>query len=247
MPPWLSPLREQIQQDPLYTWVIASVAVFVTASWLGWLAPRWQSHHPDGRLARWARRGEVQGILWIVCFAYSLGIPYAALLLGLASPRLLGLTEINWVQSLGPGGALAGIALAILILGWWGYRREVPPPPDLLPWPLAILDVAALQGHWALYRAGATLWLNDAYGGVWAGLALVALEAALVPLTWQALAAPDHAERVLRPAAFAFSSTVLFYFTHNLWLCWAFHCVGEMALTRWIPSRAGIGREKPMP
>ncbi len=245
MASWLSLLREQIQQEPLYAWIIVSVAVFVVASWLGWLAMLWQSRRPDGWLARRARRGEVQGILWVVRFAYGLGIPYAALLLGLASPRLLGLTEINWVQSLGPGGALAGIALAILILGWWGYRRDVPPPPDLLPWPLAILDIAALQGHWALYRTGATLWLNDTYGGVWAGLILVALEAALVPVTWQALTAPNNAERVLRPAAFAFSSTILFYFTHNLWLCWAFHCIGEMALTRWMPSRPGVGREKP--
>jgi hypothetical protein len=237
----LSLLRERIQQEPLYAWIIVSVAVFIAASWLGWLATGWQSRHPDGRLARQARRSEVQGIVWIMRFAYGLGIPYAALLMGLASPRLLGLTEINWVQSLGPGGALAGIALAILVLGWWGYRREVPPPPDLPPWPLAILEIAALQGHWALYRTGAMLWLNDAYGGVWAGLALIALEAALVPTTWRALAAPDEVERVLRPAAFAFSSTILFYFTHNLWLGWAFHCVGEMALTRWLPP----GRHRP--
>ncbi|MCC7353523.1 MAG: hypothetical protein IT330_07165, partial [Anaerolineae bacterium] len=209
------------------------------------VAVLWQSRHPDGRLARQARHSEVQGILWVVRLIYGFGVPYAALLMGLMSPRLFGLAEINWVQSLGLGGALAGIALAILVLGWWGYRREVPPPADLLPWPLALLGIAALQGHWALYRTGATLWLNDTYGGVWVGLALVALEAALVPSTWRALATPDQAEKLLRPAAFAFSSAVLFYYTHNLWLCCAFHCIGEMALTRWIPSYANRGREKP--
>lgn len=247
MTSWFNSLHSHLQQEPIYDWIVASLLLFILGSWLVWVATLWQKHHAEGRSSRWTRLPEVRIILWIAQFAYGFGIPYAVLLLGIASPRLLGLTETDWVSSLGSGGGLAGVALAILIVGWWGYRRDVPPPADLSPWPLALLNVAALQAHWAFYRTGATLWMQDGYNSVWAGLALVALEAALVPATWQALASPNQAEKILRPAAFAFCSAVLFYYTHNLWLCWVFHCVGEMALTRWIPTFAGFERQRHAP
>lgn len=226
---------------------MAALALYVVASWLGWLGAHWQRRHPEGRLARWSRQGPARAAFYAARVVYGLGIPYAALLMGIASPRLLGLTEIDWIQSLGPGGALAGLALALLTVGWWGYRRSVPLSASLSPWPLALLEVAAWQAHWALYRAAAVAWLNDPYAGAWVGLMLAALEAALSPGTWQALASAQEAESVLRPAAFAFSSAVLFLFTRNLWLCLAYHAVGELALTRWLPSPAGAPPQGPSP
>ncbi len=245
--PRLSGLLEQAPwHTDLGAWVVLSFALYVVAAWVGWFLGRLQRRHPEGRLARWERRGFTRAALYAACVAYGFGIPYAALLRGVASPRLLGLTGWDWVQSLGPGSALAGLALVILVVGWWGYRRRVPISASPVSWPLTVLEVAAWQMHWALYRSAAVAWLHDAYVGVWAGLLLVVLEAALAPFTWQALASPREAEGILRPAAFAFSSAVLFYFARNLWLCLAFHAVGELALTRWLPLPDGALRGEPL-
>ena len=85
---------------------------------------------------------------------------------GALSPYLMGLGEVDWVQSLTAGLFLTLLAVGALFAAWiWGARRPrgrlrgaagAHRPADA--W-LTPLDAALLQWHWAFYRAGAAGWL----------------------------------------------------------------------------------------
>jgi hypothetical protein len=79
------------------------------------------------------------------------------------------------------------------------------------------------QIHWAFYRSGPILWLGDPYGGVFAGLALVLLEAGLNPALWWALKNAETAGPLLTRLGMAWISALLFLATRNLWLTVAVH------------------------
>lgn len=182
-------------------------------------------------------------LLWR--WAYFIGPPYVALLLGVISPRRMGLSELDWVHSVGVGGVAAAIALGLLSLSWWSYRRALPwggdhggrpgrgqalPLSRPLRWLLALAETAALQAHWAFYRSVFIdrAWLGDLYWGSWAGWALVCLEWASNPWLRHGLRQPTQAEPILRRAALALVTTVLFILTRNLWLCWVTHALFEI-------------------
>jgi len=236
-------------------WLLGSFLLYVLASNGAWALYR---HCPKplerarDRLQAWP------GSRWLglpIRWAYFVGPPYAALLLGVISPRWMGLSELDWVRSLGVGGAAAAIALGLLGLSWWSYRRALPcrgDPggcPDVgttlavapgqgqaLPLPrplcglLALVETAALQIHWAFYRSAFVNpdWLSELYWGSWAGWALVCLEWALNPWLRRGLRHPAQAEPILRRAALALVTTALFILTRNLWLCWAVHALFEI-------------------
>jgi hypothetical protein len=97
--------------------------------------------------------------------------------------------------------------------------------------------------HWAFYRNAPILTLG-AYWGIWIGLGLVAVEAALNPAWRRGLANPEQAPSRLVRAALAVVSSVLFWLTENLWLALTIHwgvSWGLVALVRalpFVPDRA---------
>ena len=224
----------------LTPWVAASVALYILGIWLDRSFPRqWETASPSVLLVLTAR--------WLTRLVSLAAVPYAALLMGVASPRLMGLAEIDWVRSLGPGGALILAGMALLILGWWHYRGNIPPPAGIAektPWPLLLLWAGALQMHWAFYRGVTMLWLDDAYWGIWASLLLIGLEAMVHPILWNRNRSPEWKEGAVRTVGLLIVTTVLFITTRNLWLCAAFHAVAELATTRWL---AGVPRAKQNP
>jgi len=218
-------------------WLVGSVLTYVLASNLSGLA-RWYlpSRRPGTMsvlqqpVATWVFR--------LLRWAYMVAPPYALLLMGIISPRSMGLSEIDWVQSMGMGGALAAGALALLSLGWWSYRRSLPvelerpqlvPRSLLLRWLVALIETFALQVHWGFYRTVVAdqVERSTAQWAGWAGMGLIALEWVLNPLIRRSLRRPPHSEPVIRRAVLAIVTTALFILTRNLWLCWALHVLFE--------------------
>jgi hypothetical protein len=118
-------------------------------------------------------------------------------------------------------------------------RAGLKPSSSGLPGPLwrRTLDALYDQVHWAFYRSGPILWLDDLYGGVFAGLALVLLEAVLNPAHRWALEDPETAAPPLIRLGIAWISALLFLETHNLWLTIAAHLV-LITLCGWKRSTA---------
>jgi len=189
---------------------------------------------------------------WIV-------IPYLALLAGGISPRLLGLTGINWSASFGFGLVLiSGVLLLLLIVrSVMVFSIPIPQAPSqsslpvnfpanvaplplasqtnyangqsIVPLPTAFLDLGAEEFHLAFLRSA-----------LWEILLALPLATAQTGYwaAWIALlvALPEslHYHRGfsqrLCKCALLVTTTVLFIFTRNLWLSWLLHLLGWMLL-----------------
>jgi hypothetical protein len=183
---------------------------------------------------------------------YYIGLPAAAFLwrhatveryLGISS----GLTDVwlEWAREIGWTAALGVGAWTLLALGWWAYRRALHAAEeessidgaDASGWTL-LREAAYHEIHWAFYRSvpifilGQEHLTGNEYWGVWIGLALVALEAALNPAWRKGLADPEKAPAQLVRGALAVISSVLFVLTQdgNLWLSMALHLGVSWAL-----------------
>lgn len=179
-------------------------------------------------------------------------IPYLGMVTGGISPRLLGLTGINWFASFGFGLVLIGSVLVVLILvrSVMAFSFSATPaapfdttphPPDppaapgalprayATPFPIAFFDIGAEEFHLAFLRSACwellLAWpLSSIQALYWA--AWIALALALP----EALHHPTMAQR-LGKGALLVTTTVLFIFTRNLWLSWLLHLLGWMLLT----------------
>ena len=231
MTDWQDSLRTLLNNWPrdIGPWVAASITLYILGVWLYWLLPRHWQDAPFLSSRRW------DTARWLLSLAYMTGLPYLALIAGKASPRLMGLSENDWIRSLGPGGAMALAALALFALAWWSYRSVAPVPQAERRslGPLSLLHAIALQIHWAFYRNATLLWFDDTYWGVWASLALVSLEASCNPDLWSSLRIPARLETIVHNVALLVVTTTLFYYTHNLWLGFAFHVLAEFITARW--------------
>jgi hypothetical protein len=235
-------LRAQLDwQAEAGLWVAAPFLAYVLASNLAWFTAR-----RKGTLGQAAARlRDWPGGRWLLIllrWALFAGPPYAALRLGIVSPRSMGLGEIDWVYSAGVGGAVAAGALALLTLSWWSYRRALPPqsetvepspPRQPLAWLLVLAETVALQLHWAFYRSvlAAQPWPAQPEWRRWAGLGLLLVEGMLNPWLRHGLKRPFQADPILRRLILALVTTSLFLLTGNFWLCWALHALFEIAAT----------------
>ena len=186
--------------------------------------------------ARWLAAGG-----WLV---YCLGIPYAALLLGLADTRSLGLGGLVWWPRF-PLGATVGLVGVGALAGLWGrlglvsYRRAARRRILLQEWRAlrvpwgwvpALLQALCLEASWAFARGGAVRALG-LYPGVFAGL-LATLTAWLArPSRRARLADAEARSSELLVAALMVLSALVFLYAENLWLCLAIHALGRLAAT----------------
>ena len=143
---------------------------------------------------------------------------------GIAANWLDWALDAGWAVTVGVG------AWGLLALGWWAYRRAVVVGKDAVAageidgasdadssgW-VFLREAAYHEVHWAFYR-NAPILAAGTYWGVWIGLALAALEAALNPAWRRGLADPRRAPGQLVRAALAVVSSVSFLLTENLWL-----------------------------
>lgn len=227
---WLYP-SESLWQAPL-GWLGISIGI---GTCLWFLYPQ----------ATPAYRGLLRNTRWIV-------IPYLGLLMGGISPRLMGLSGINWFASFGFGLVLIGGVLVLLIiirsvtsfsfsaLPSSPARNEIVPQRDLaVRYPAnflsSFLDIGAEEFHWAFLRSAT--WeillafpLLATQAGYWAAWVAVLLALPEV-LRYQV----TSAQRLCK-CALLITTTVLFLFTRNLWLSWLLHTLGWALLLPSLPN-----------
>ena len=204
-------------------------------------------------------------LLQFLRLLYYIGVPFAVLLWGhdAVVGRLLGLQRfdlpalsddvtgatvaanwLDWTYDAGWAAVLGIGAWCLLALGWWVYRRALSSAgeesavagADVSVW-ILLREAAYHEIHWAFYR-NAPILAWGAYWGVWGGLALVALEAALNPAWRAGLADPQRAPAQLLRGALAVVSGALFLQTQNLWLALILHwgvSWGMVTLVRTFP------------
>ena len=249
-------------KDPL-VWVLGSFAFAVIVTNVTRLAmrTRWRGRasSPGGA---W---GSLKPLVWLLTALFLFLPPIAAWRAGALSPYLMGLSELNWVDTLISGGGLALVSGGIIVFAWLIYRHRLPARPRASGggqrW-MAPVDAALLQWHWAFYRAGvigslilaaemegtgpaaflAPLVERPLYWGSWLGMVLVAVEWALNPFARKALMgsrhSPDHApaaELTVIRMALAVTTTALFVLTRNFWLGLVCHVVVETAIVAFLP------------
>lgn len=220
--------------SPLLPWVLASMAWYALASGGLWLLQRRRSG--QSRLAGWQKSQAGQLALWLGRLVWLILPGYAALLLGLLSPRLMGLSQVELGWILGRGLLAAAAALTLLLAAGLSYRRvhRVGPPYVSLSHAIAVtvllvMESGGLQWQWAFYRSAmietaASVGLSTpVYWGTWLAAGLLVAQGALSPWLWHDLRRPGLAERrVLRAALLAVTS-VLYLLSRNFWLAWAVH------------------------
>ena len=246
--------------DPAF-WLLASLSVAIVATNLAWLASRPIRKRGSQQIATLA--GILAALGWLLVSLFFLLPPPAAWRFGALSPRLMGLTGIDWVKGLGAGAPLACLIVGLLIFGWLVYRHTLPGDrsrtrSERIGATLrAPLDSALLQWHWAFYRALAIALLPIAtgalakneillplekqlaaaplYWGSWLGLVVIALEWVLDPFARAELHRPGRREIALLRVVLAVATTALFTLAPNFWLLLFCHLAVETVIAGWLP------------
>lgn len=227
-------------------WLALSFLLYALTTNIAWT----YREPPPGRvrrlvktLRRWPHGAWFPHLLRLL---YYLGLPYLALLRGIANPYSMGLVDLDWFHDLGRGAILGGGAFLFLSLVWGHYARStrrLRPGADPLSsrltilnqpwgWALLLLDVVHLEAHWAFYRSLPVQLLHDLYCGVFVGLALVLLEGASNPLLRHTLSQPERAGQALLTGGIALIISIVYLLTRNLWLCLLIHLGIEMGVLR---------------
>ncbi|MFQ6014910.1 MAG: hypothetical protein ACE5NP_05660 [Anaerolineae bacterium] len=233
----------------LIWWILLSFVFYTVAANVAWYYRRPR----PGWIGRWIEtlRGwpASNWVLEGLRLLYYLGLPYLALLRGVTNPRLMGLAGLDWIQGLGMGMALSGGAFLLLALGWWYHLRQVgalyPVASGPCPrwrqelsrpwgWALLIPPVVYWQAHWAFYRSGPILVLDDPYFGTFVGLALVILEWWTNPAWRESLGQVGRVEKTLMTTSLAFVTAIIYFFTANFWLLVLIHLALWAGLLRLI-------------
>lgn len=190
----------------------------------------------------------------IARFLYFVGIPYAAVLLGLLTLDQLGLTGLSsfnlidwsgnlllelqqattlmllsWLLDSGMAIVAGGVALLLFFAVRWGMARQGLGRPSL---PVSPVEITYHALHWAFYRA--IFWgiTGDLYLGVVLGVVAVFLEWLLI--------IKIRGEFSLSPATLLNGMILLltataFFYSPNLWLLLPFHW-GMVAVTNRRPE-----------
>ena len=171
------------------------------------------------------------------CLIYRVAIPYLSILTGAISPYLMGLSNIDWATSLGIGAGLSFAVLLILALINIALlnsqnrssttKSGVQINLSIHAWPKRQLFNGAVwalaeQFYWAFNRAAIWEFLLraepnmqvPAYHALWI-TGLTALPDTLMHTT-------DLQNRLGNVGIFI-ATSILFFFTHNFWLCAFLH------------------------
>lgn len=214
--------------DPGF-WVFIAVAIAILGTNVAWLVTHLVAGARPAAAARWLGSDLARAAAWLIASLWLLAPPFYAWRYGAISPALLGIAEIDWVESLVTGGPLAGLVILLVVFGWLVYRHELPVGQGVpagesraLLALRAALDASLLQWHLAFARAALIAWLSARlvlpgspfaallraaqdqpfYWGSWLGLGVVLIEAVLNPFVRDSLGAPSATERRLgRPEA----------------------------------------------
>jgi hypothetical protein len=182
------------------------------------------------------------------------GIPLGFLMRGVLLPRAMGLgglTTSEWFAGVGMGIALGLGAFFLMASGWWYCTRSVrklpweqaasPDPgasvgePVVMAlrsptqaWWVILWEAVYAEMHWAFYRAGPIIVLDDYYAGVFFGLLILNLEWWTNPAWRHGWDPKGQRPEVVLRWSLAFVMAIIFLFTRNLWLAIPLHWAIEM-------------------
>lgn len=234
-----------------WVWLGGSLFLAIATTQVSWRL--WQREGSRARLEPFVVSAPFPILQQLARWLYYIGLPFAALVWGRDAlvGRLLGLQPLtspidmlpnwtDWAIDLGWAVGLAMAAWTILAMGWWTVRRAGarPHPAGTHTSAWRLLGEAALhETHWAFYRNGPAVVLG-VYWGAWAGLGLVALEAALNPW-WRA----DLRDETRLPAGLvrvglAMLSVIIYLQTMNLWMAILAHWGITWGLAIWARASA---------
>lgn len=160
--------------------------------------------------------------------------PYLGLLVGGLSPRLLGLSDIDWVAGLGLGVGLMFAIWLLLALVRATLHRESTPSDTSLPTARPLLErvvrAGAQEFHWVFLRGA--MWemilalptppIAPAYWAIWLASAL-ALPGIFVQYR--------HISQRFIAGMLLITTAILFFYTRNFFLCWFLHASVELLLS----------------
>ena len=176
--------------------------------------------------------------------------PYLGLLMGGLSPRLLGLSDIDWVAGLGLGVGLIFAIWLLLALVQATLHRAERAPEAARPAGRSLLEQIVWAGsqefHWVFLR-----------GAVWEMLLALPTPPAL-PGYWaiwlaSLLALPGifvqhrHTPQRVIAGLLLITTAILFFYTRNFFLCWLLHAsagllVGYGVATSHSPTQSSAQR-----
>ena len=191
-------------------------------------------------------RASERGQRWVYAARWVL-IPYAGLLAGGLSPRLMGLSKIDWAVTLSLGAALffglAALAFAVRIFMATTGGAEGDSHSSLVDgtrdsWAdsvALVLMIGAEQFHWSFLRGAIwelLLTWPQALNGKPAYLAIWIATLVALPGVWLQPISVPH--RLIKSALLVMTAVVFFY-TRNFWLAWLIHVTVWFLLTQRIP------------
>lgn len=186
----------------------------------------------DGRLGRfvkwWQTRWLGRGVSELARWIYYLAFPWATLMLGYSTMRALGVWGMDWLAPALQFGALILGAVVVIVWVWQPYARaEHPHALDESGWNWArhLIEILYQEAHWAFYRCGPILWLNDFYWGSFFGLLLVLIEGWSNPTVRGNVRDITRADAPLWSGSIAIISTIVFILTQNTWYCLLVHLI----------------------
>ena len=220
-------------------WLTLGLGLLSLALGLGWR--RLEQNQTDNRI--WQLIA-VPGFKGAAIFFYYVGIPYLALILGILTPRMLGLkgleyfalvdwnshsltvetqqaTTLMLVEWLLDSSAaiLAGSAALLILIAIHIslIRNEVE---------LKLLGESKLYTiyyglHWAFYRAIFWSVTDDLYLGVVFGLGFVMVEWILT--SWLQRQWSEQRQQFLINSIILILTSTIFFYSPNLWLLWPIH------------------------
>ena len=162
-------------------------------------------------------------------------VPYIGLLLGDLSPRLMGLSEIDWSSGFSVGVvALAGLLVLLFFVRIWLQMSADAPNPNAPMGSfssLSLIENSAQEFHWCFLRGAVWDLLislasppqSPQYWAVWIGAAIA--------LPGIYIASKSHSDRLMSTLVLVTTSSV-FLFTRSFWLCCLLH-LGLRVILLW--------------
>lgn len=159
-------------------------------------------------------------------------VPYLGLLVGALSPRLMGLTDLDWVAGLGLGVVLIFVISVLLVLIRTTLHLDSEHTNgDETPYTIfdSVLGAGVQEFHWAFLRAATWEMLLispmplplPAYWAVWIASAL-----ALPGIFFQYRTLSQR----LIAMVVLMTTAILFFYTRNFWLGWLLHATAQILL-----------------
>lgn len=183
----------------------------------------------DSAKIAWLPRAVEELFRWL----YYLALPYGALLLGYDTVRALGIWNMDWLAGVGYTAVLAAGMALVFVWVWRPFAQSQHPhtvDESRWGWARHTLELIYQEAHWAFYRSGPILWLDNSYWGSFFGLGLVMLEGWSNPKVRDNVHDISRADAPLWTGSLAVMSTIVFVFTQNSWYALAVHAILDLGL-----------------